>query len=51
MGYAKTSQKGCGIHLRQFSRAFIFDDGNQRAAFVSVDTGMMSYAVHKAVSL
>ncbi|KAJ3641677.1 hypothetical protein Zmor_028161 [Zophobas morio] len=49
MGYAKSSQKGCGIHLRQFSRAFIFDDGTKRAAFVSVDTGMMAHSVRKAV--
>lgn len=49
MGYAKSNQKGCGIHLRQFSRAFIFDDGSQRAAFVSIDAGMMGYGVRKAV--
>jgi neutral ceramidase len=50
MGYGKSSQKGCGIHLRQFSRAFIFDDGTKRAVFVSVDAGMMAHGVHYAVS-
>jgi neutral ceramidase len=49
MGYGKSSQKGCGIHLRQFSRAFIFDDGTKRAVFVSVDAGMMAHGVHYAV--
>ncbi|XP_064213868.1 neutral ceramidase isoform X2 [Tribolium castaneum] len=49
MGYGKSNQKGCGIHLRQFSRAFVIDDGSQRAAFVSVDAGMMAYGVRKAV--
>lgn len=50
MGYAKTGQRGCGIHLRQFSRAFIFDDGKKKAVFVSVDVGMMNHGVKEAVS-
>ncbi|XP_044261927.1 neutral ceramidase-like [Tribolium madens] len=49
IGYGKSNQKGCGIHLRQFSRAFVIDDGSQRVAFVSVDAGMMGYGVRKAV--
>ncbi|RZC32111.1 neutral ceramidase [Asbolus verrucosus] len=49
MGYAKSSQKGCGIHLRQFSRAFIVDDDVKRAAFVSVDAAMMAHGVVEAV--
>ncbi|KAJ8978006.1 hypothetical protein NQ317_004551 [Molorchus minor] len=49
MGYAKSGQKGCGIHLRQFSRAFIFDDGENRVAYVTVDACMMNHGVKKAV--
>lgn len=49
MGYAQLSQRGYGIHLRQFSRAFIFDDGEKRAVFVSVDAGMMAHAVKRDV--
>ncbi|KAK9871121.1 hypothetical protein WA026_011405 [Henosepilachna vigintioctopunctata] len=49
MGYAKLSQVGCGIHLRQFARAFIFDDGNSRAAYVTVDTCMIPHGVKKEV--
>lgn len=51
MGYAKTGQRGCGIHLRQFSRAFIFDDGKNMATFVSIDACMMNHGVKKAVSI
>ncbi|CAG9858927.1 unnamed protein product [Phyllotreta striolata] len=49
MGYAKASQKGCGIHLRQFARAFIFDDGTKRVAFVSIDSCMMNNPLRQAV--
>ncbi|CAH2009711.1 unnamed protein product [Acanthoscelides obtectus] len=49
MGYAKSGQKGCGIHLRQYSRAYIFDDGTKRAAFVTVDACMMHHGIKKAV--
>ncbi|XP_055710331.1 neutral ceramidase-like [Phlebotomus papatasi] len=49
MGYAQLSQKGEGIHLRQFSRAFIVDDGQKRVVFVSVDAGMIGNAVKRAV--
>uniref|UniRef100_A0A6B2E5V5 Neutral ceramidase n=1 Tax=Phlebotomus kandelakii TaxID=1109342 RepID=A0A6B2E5V5_9DIPT len=48
MGYAQLSQKGEGIHLRQFSRAFIVDDGQRRVVFVSVDAGMIGNAVKRA---
>ncbi|XP_050428136.1 neutral ceramidase [Adelges cooleyi] len=41
MGYGKMDQRGMGIHLRQFSRAFIIEDGNSRIAFVSVDSAML----------
>lgn len=49
MGYAQLSQRGYGIHLRQYSRAFIFDDGDKRAVFISVDGGMMGHAVKRDV--
>ncbi|GAB0099781.1 Neutral ceramidase [Sergentomyia squamirostris] len=49
MGYAQLSQKGEGIHLRQFSRAFIVDDGQRRIVFVSVDAGMIGNAVKRGV--
>ncbi len=43
MGYAKAEQTTAGIHTRLFSRAFIFDDGNQRVVFVSVDVAMVDH--------
>ncbi|XP_012141148.2 neutral ceramidase isoform X2 [Megachile rotundata] len=49
MGYAKIDQKGSGIHLRTFSRAFIVDDGEQRFVFVSVDSAMIGNGVRQAV--
>ncbi|XP_068081600.1 neutral ceramidase isoform X2 [Anabrus simplex] len=49
MGYAKLTQKGRGIHLRQFSRAFIVDDGNSRFVFVSVDCGMIGNGLRREV--
>ncbi|ERL84934.1 neutral ceramidase [Dendroctonus ponderosae] len=49
MGYAKLTQKGCGIHLRQFARAFIFDDGTTRVVFVSADACMISHGLKNAV--
>jgi hypothetical protein len=50
MGYAKLGQKGKGIHLRQFARAFIIDDGKERLAFVSVDGAMMGNGLRREVS-
>lgn len=50
MGYAKADQKGMGLHLRQFARAYILDDGNQRLVFVSVDVAMMGHGVRMEVS-
>nr|XP_027227263.1 neutral ceramidase-like isoform X1 [Penaeus vannamei] len=41
MGYANPAQVNGGIHTRLYSRAFIFDDTQRRAVFVSVDCGMM----------
>lgn len=50
MGYANPSQKGQGVHLRQFSRAFIFQDSaGERLVFVSIDTGMIGSGVRKEV--
>lgn len=49
MGYAKLGQKGSGIHLRQFSRAFVVSDNEKRLAFVSVDAGMMGHPVKREV--
>ncbi|XP_012268113.2 neutral ceramidase [Athalia rosae] len=49
MGYARPEQKGSGLHLRTFSRAFIIDDGVQRFVFVSVDSAMIGHGVRLAV--
>lgn len=49
MGYAKIDQKGSGIHLRTFSRAFIIDDGEERFVFVSVDSAMIGDGVRQTV--
>lgn len=51
MGYAKSSQKGMGLHLRQFSRAFIIDDGKTRMVFVSADIGMVGNGLKEEVNL
>lgn len=52
MGYAKGSQKSNGIHLRQYSRAYVIaDNENQnRVVFVSVDACMISTLVKAQVS-
>lgn len=44
-------QKGRGIHLRQFSRAFIINDGTKSLVFVSVDCGMIGNGLRKDVSI
>ncbi|KFB39360.1 AGAP000973-PA-like protein [Anopheles sinensis] len=53
MGYAQIAQRGAGIHLRQYARSFIIEDGsgdqNNRVVFVSVDAGMMGHAVKRDV--
>ncbi|XP_043525497.1 neutral ceramidase-like [Frieseomelitta varia] len=49
MGYAKMDQKGSGLHLRTFSRAFIIDDGEERFVFVSVDSAMIGNGVRQTV--
>ncbi|CAG7837771.1 unnamed protein product [Allacma fusca] len=47
MGYASATQSARGIHIRLYSRAFIFDSGepNGRAVFVSVDCAMIGQAI------
>lgn len=50
MGYGKMEQIGHGIHLRQFSRAFVIEDSNTRIAFVSIDSSMMGDHVRIEVS-
>lgn len=51
MGYANLKQRGHGIHLRQFARAFIVvdDDTQNRIVFVSVDAAMMGASVKRKV--
>ncbi|XP_065225637.1 neutral ceramidase [Planococcus citri] len=49
MGYANIDQKGQGIHLRQFSRAFIVSEHNQNFVFISVDCGMIGNGLRKEV--
>lgn len=51
MGYAQMQQRGQGLHLRQFSRAFIVDDYTKRVVFVSVDGAMISHPLKRDVSL
>ncbi|XP_052762808.1 neutral ceramidase B-like [Mya arenaria] len=46
MGYANPAQTSRGIHLRQFSRAFIFEDNNKnRVVFINIDACMFSAGV------
>lgn len=51
MGYAQISQRGEGIHLRQFARSFIIDDGKNRIVYVTADAAMMGLAVRRDVSI
>jgi len=51
MGYANPAQTSRGIHLRQFSRAFIFQDNNKNTVvFVNIDACMFSQGVKLEVS-
>lgn len=50
MGYAKMEQKGNGLHLRTFSRAFIIDDGGERFVFVCVDSAMIGNDIRQEVT-
>lgn len=49
MGYAHLPQRGNGIHLRQYSRAFIIDDNESRIVYVTVDAAMMSHSIKRDV--
>uniref|UniRef100_A0A182S684 Neutral ceramidase n=1 Tax=Anopheles maculatus TaxID=74869 RepID=A0A182S684_9DIPT len=50
MGYAQVTQRGTGIHLRQYARSFIVEDETgTRVVFVSVDAGMMGHAIKRDV--
>ncbi|XP_061381436.1 neutral ceramidase-like [Danaus plexippus] len=49
MGYADIGQKGGGIHLRQFSRAFIFVRGDARAVLVTADIHSIDIGVRRQV--
>ena len=52
MGYAKAGQNTGGIHLRLFSRAFIFEGApGKRFVFVSIDAGMMDPMVKIKVGI
>lgn len=46
MGFANPSQSAEGIHTRLFSRAFIFQSGNNPpVVFVSADIGMVDQGI------
>uniref|UniRef100_A0A182MZX1 Neutral ceramidase n=1 Tax=Anopheles dirus TaxID=7168 RepID=A0A182MZX1_9DIPT len=50
MGYAQLTQRGTGIHLRQYARSYVIEDEEgARVVFVSVDAGMMGHAVKRDV--
>ena len=51
MGFAKSSQTTKGIHIRQYSRAFVFEQNHNRNVFVSADCAMMSQLVKKQVGI
>ncbi|CAH0406788.1 unnamed protein product [Chilo suppressalis] len=49
MGYAEVFQTGRGIHLRQFSRAFIFESGDTRVVLVIADIQAVGIALRRQV--
>lgn len=49
MGYASMKQKGRGIHLRQFSRAVVIEEGGRHFVLASVECGMMGHGVRMEV--
>lgn len=51
MGYAVPSQRGEGIHLRQYARTFIVQDSaGRRAVYSSIDISAVSHAMRRDVS-
>ncbi|XP_044015434.1 neutral ceramidase-like, partial [Aphidius gifuensis] len=49
MAYGNFDQKGTGIHLRTFSRAYIIEKNNEIFVFVSVESAMISHNVRAEV--
>ena len=49
MGYGQKGQTTKGIHIRQHSRAFVFEQKGTRNVFVSADCAMMGQLVKKKV--
>lgn len=51
MGYAVPSQRGAGIHTRQYARTFIVQDSaGRRAVYSSVDISAISHAMRRDVN-
>jgi neutral ceramidase len=51
MGYANPAQLSAGIHTRQYSRAFIVNDGSQSVVFISVDCALMDQVIKTEVRI
>ena len=49
MGYGQKGQETKGIHIRQHSRAFVFEQNGTRSVFVSADCALMGQLVKKKV--
>lgn len=49
MGYSMPQQQTAGIHLRTLARAFVVDDGANRAVFVTAELGALFQSVHQEV--
>ena len=49
MGYANPAQLTSGIHTRQYSRAFVIDDGTKRVVFASIDCALLDQIVKTEV--
>lgn len=51
MGYANPAQTSRGLHLRQFSRTFIFEDQmKNRVVFINLDACMFSQGLKLEVT-
>ena len=46
MGYSSFDQRAEGLHQRMRARAFIFESGGSRVAYVCVDNCMIFQSVH-----
>ncbi|RBO82476.1 neutral/alkaline non-lysosomal ceramidase N-terminal domain-containing protein [Nocardia puris] len=49
MGYGMPDQRTCGILSRQYARAFVFEGGRGRVAFVVAEIGMFFQAAVEAI--